>query len=316
MRNLYPEIDPNHSFQINVDTIHEIYFEESGNPSGIPVLFVHGGPGTGSNENHRRYFDPSLYRIINFDQRGCNRSSPGGEINNNTTQDLLADMELIRSHLKIEKWLIFGGSWGSTLGLLYAQKTPDNVLGMILRGTFLAREQDIQWFVGNGVNRIFPDAWERFLSILDTDEHDNIVNAYYKRLTHPDRSVVEQAARHWSDWSGTIVTYLLNFDEYVPPEDISDVINEITIEAHYGSHNYFIRENQILTDIGNVPAVPILLIHGRRDLTCTVDASWDIHKALPGSELTIVKEGGHLAGEPVMTDALIKATDEMVRRLG
>jgi proline iminopeptidase len=316
MRSLYPPIEPQNSYQHKVDDLHEIYFEESGNPSGIPVLFLHGGPGQGSNSNHRRYFDPAHYRIINFDQRGCNRSSPKGEIINNNTQNLLKDIELIREKLNIEKWLLFGGSWGATLALLYAQNYPNVVLGIILRGTFLARKRDQQWFTHDGVNRIFPDLWEKFRSFIPVNEQMDLVTAYYNRLLSTDRNIVQQAARNYSDWSGAIVTYLLDIEGSNTPDDVTEVINQVRIETHYGAHGYFIQENQILNEIKKIPDVPIKIIHGRRDLTCTIDASWELHQALPGSDLTIVKQGGHLAGEPVMTDALINATDTMVNYLG
>ena len=315
MRSLYPEIEPNNYYQHPVDDIHEIYFEESGNPSGIPVLFLHGGPGLGSSENHRRYFDPVQYRIINFDQRGCNRSSPRGEVRNNTTWDLLNDIEVIREKLNIDKWLLFGGSWGATLALLYTQDNPQHTLGLILRGTFLARRRDQHWFTNDGVCRIFPDQWEKFRSFIPADEQHDLVAAYYERLISTDQELMAQTARQWSDWAGKVVTYLLENNQYVTPDDVTEVINQVRIETHFASHGYFIQENQILTEISKTPEVPIFIIHGRRDLTCTVDSSWELHKALSGSVLTIVEQGGHLASDPVMTDALVTATDEMAIRL-
>lgn len=315
MRTLYPEIEPRYSKIVQTDSNHQIYFEESGNTSGIPVIFIHGGPGSGSNENHRRYFDPTRYRIVNFDQRGCHRSSPAGEVENNSTWDLIADMEAIREMAGIDKWLLFGGSWGATLGLLYAQHYPGRVLGMILRGTFLARRSDKDWFLREGVNHIFPDAWERFERFIPADERHDLVSAYYQRMFDSNRDVVEGAARHWSDWTGTVVTYLLDIEEYLLPEDLTDVINEVRIETHYASHDYFIEENQILSDIAKLPSVPVRIIHGRRDLTCPLESSWLLHRSIPGSELEIVNAGGHLAGEPVMIDALVRATDKMARQL-
>lgn len=316
MRILYPEIEPNHRYELDVDALHRVYMEESGNPDGIPVVFLHGGPGAGSSENHRRYFDPTRYRIINFDQRGCHRSRPVGEIRNNTTADLIADIEQIRSQLAIERWLVFGGSWGATLGLLYAQEHPGAVLAMILRGTFLARRGDLDWFTRAGASRIFPDVWQRFKGFIPEAEQHDLVQAYYRRLTSTDPFEVDAAARHWAEWAGRVVTYLLDIGEFVLPADITDIINEVRIETHYGSHHYFIEENQILRDINRLADVPVHLIHGRRDLTCTLDASWSLHQAIPHSELSIINEGGHLAGEPVMTDALVRATDQMADRLG
>ncbi len=313
MRSLYPEIEPNRKYTLDTNTIHKVYFEESGNPAGIPVLFIHGGPGSGSDENHRRYFNPEYFRIINFDQRGCNRSSPAGEVKNNTTQDLLQDIESIRHTLNIDKWILFGGSWGATLSLLYAQNYPQAVLAMVLRGSFLARPRDIEWFLGKGANRIFPDAWERFETYIPEDERHNLITAYYQRLTGNHSGEVEKAARHWADWTGRVVTYLLDLEEFILPDDMTSLINEIRIETHYGAHSYFINPDQILDDLGNIPPVPVKIIHGRRDLTCTLDASWDLHQRLEDSELIIVEQGGHLAGETVMIDALVTATDDLAR---
>lgn len=310
MRSLYPEIGATWRDTLTVDPLHRIYLEETGNRQGIPVLFLHGGPGSGCNENHRRYFNPDKYRIVLFDQRGCNRSTPQGETTGNTTQDLLVDIEALRRHLAIEQWLIFGGSWGATLGLLYAQAHPERVLGLILRGSFLARQTDLEWFARYGANRIFPDAWEEFLQAIPAEERDDLVAAYYRRLHDGDRERQLAAARAWSRWAGIVVTYTLA--AYEPEEEDSDrMINEVAIETHYAQNRYFIRENQILDNMDRIPDVPVHIIHGRRDLTCTVSTSWRLHKALPHSQLEIIREGGHLAGEPVMVDALVRATDAM-----
>jgi len=314
MRTLYPAIEPFNSGHLKADSIHEIYFEQSGNATGIPVLFIHGGPGAGSNENHRRYFDPAVYRIINFDQRGCNRSAPQGETRNNTTADLLSDIERLREQLSVDKWVIFAGSWGATLGLLYAETCPHRVSGMILRGVFLARKRDLDWFV-SGVNRLFPDAWTAFREFIPADKQHDLVGAYYDCLHGSDVALALTAARRWSEWSGKIVTWLMDIGDYTVTGDRLQVLNEARIELHYAKHAYFIRENQILADIDKIPQVPIRLVHGRRDLTCTLDASWALHQALPQSTLNIVREGGHLASEPVMTDALILATDSLARDL-
>ena len=314
MRELYPEIGASQSYQLKVDQVHTIYVEEAGNPRGIPVIFLHGGPGSGCNENHRRYFNPKKYRVVLFDQRGCHRSKPAGETTNNSTSELLQDIERIREHLGIEKWLVFGGSWGATLGLLYAQAHPSRVLAMILRGTFLARQKDLDWFARQGASMIFPDYWRDFTEIIPAPERDNLVSAYHLRVHGADRKTREATALAWSKWAGRIVTYLLPGAEYTPG-DVNKTVHEVLIETHYAKHRYFIAENQILDNADQLPAVPTRIIHGRRDLTCTLDASWSLHQALPDSELVIVNEGGHLAGEPVMVDALVTATDEMVKRL-
>lgn len=313
MLTLFPPIEPFRQHRVPVDAVHTLYFEQSGNPAGIPVLFIHGGPGAGSTEKHRRYFDPSLYHIINFDQRGCNRSAPQGSVRNNSTAELLADIELIRERLGLERWLIFGGSWGSTLGLLYAETYPQRVTGMILRGVFLARQCDQDWFFQNGVNRLFPDAWEKFRNFITLADQHDLVRAYYEFVHHGQAELSRAAASHWASWTGTIVGWMLDASDY--PLDMDRVLNEVRIETHYARHNYFIEENQILDHIHQIPNVPITIIHGRRDLTCTLDASWALHQSLPGSELVIVRDGGHLASEPVMINALVQATNTMARRI-
>ena len=315
MRELYPEIEASRSYCLKVDPVHNVYVEEAGNPRGIPVIFLHGGPGSGCNENHRRYFNPKKYRVVLFDQRGCNRSTPAGETRNNSTSELLQDIERIREHLGIDQWLVFGGSWGATLGLLYAQSHPSRVLGMILRGTFLARQKDLDWFGRKGASMIFPDYWQDFTEIIPDPERNDLISAYYARVHSADSKVRETAALAWSKWAGRLVTYLLPGADYTPG-DVGKTVREVLIETHYAMHRYFIDENRILDNAALLPSVPIRIVHGRRDLTCTLDASWSLHRALPDSELVIVKEGGHLAGEPVMVDALVTATDDMARRLG
>lgn len=315
MRELYPEINASNSYRLKVDPVHTIYVEEAGNPRGIPVIFLHGGPGSGCNENHRRYFNPKKYRVVLFDQRGCNRSTPVGETKNNSTQDLLQDIERIREHLGIEQWLVFGGSWGATLGLLYAQSHPSRVLGMILRGTFLARQKDLDWFGRKGASMIFPDYWQDFTGIIPDPERSDLISAYHARVHGADREARETAAMAWSKWAGRLVTYLLPGADYTPG-DVGKTVREVLIETHYAMHRYFIDENRILDNAALLPPVPVRIVHGRRDLTCTLDASWSLHRALHDSELVIVKEGGHLAGEPVMVDALVTATDDMAKRLG
>lgn len=314
MKTLYPEIEPFNRDELAVDSRHTVYMEECGNPEGIPVLFLHGGPGSGSNENHRRYFNPEKYRVVLFDQRGCNRSGPRGETRNNTTQDLLSDIEVIRERLAIDRWLIFGGSWGSTLGLLYAQSHPDRVRGLILRGSFLARQEDLDWFVQSGANRFFPDAWEDFIQFLPEQERADPVSAYHRRVHGNDRNEQVAAARSWALWAGKVVTWTL--PAYDPgEEDTERMIHEVAIETHYAGNRYFIEENRILDNMNRIPDVPVRLIHGRRDILCPLTSSWQLHRALPQSSLEIVREGGHLAGETPMVDALVSATDAMAEQL-
>lgn len=316
MLGLFPPLEPVRHYLLQVDSIHRVYFEQSGNTSALPVLFIHGGPGLGSSENHRRYFNPALYHIINFDQRGCNRSLPQRETRNNTTNDLLADIELIRNHLGIQRWLIFGGSWGATLGLLYAEKYPNRVLGMVLRGVFLARQSDRDWFFQDGVNRLFPDAWATFSNFIEPVRQHDLVSAYYDCIHHSNNDAqMLAAASHWSAWTATIVSWMLNPRDFNIAADVSRMMNEVRIETHYARHDYFIEENIILKQVRDIPDVPVIIIHGRRDLTCTLDAAWQLQHALPGSELVIVRDGGHLASEPVMVDALVHATNRMATRL-
>jgi len=310
MRVLYPEIQPFATHRLRVDAAHELHVEECGNPDGIPLVFLHGGPGSGCNENHRRYFDPSRYRVVLFDQRGCHRSAPRGGVEANTTADLLADLERIRERLGISGWVVYGGSWGATLGLLYAELHPGRVSALILRGTFLARSRDLEWFIGDGARRIFPEYWAEFAGAIPEVERSDLVSAYHRRIHGTDPDARLAAARGWSQWGSRVTTYLLPAADPLP-EDIDRTLGEAVLETHYALNRYFIDENRILRDIAQLPRVPVRIIHGRRDLTCTIESSWALHGAIPGSRLEIVEQGGHLAGEAVMTDALVRATDEM-----
>ena len=315
MRELYPELNALSEHDLTSDSEHSIYYEQVGNPSGIPVIFLHGGPGSGCGENHRRYFDPEKYRIVLFDQRGCNRSTPNGFVENNSTQELLNDIESIRQELGIEKWLLFGGSWGATLALLYAEKYSDHVSGIILRGTFLARQCDFDWFAKSGVNKIFPDYWQEFISSFDETGKEHFIKTLHARIFSNEKKLQLEAAKTWGLWAGRIVTHSITSDYELEIEDEDKLINEVKIEMHYAINHYFIEENQILNNISNVPDVPVKIIHGRKDLTCLPESSWAVHMALPNSSLTIVSEAGHLASEPLMIDALITATDEMAELL-
>jgi proline iminopeptidase len=312
---LYPELDTFSENVLESSSGHSVYYEEAGNKTGIPVIFLHGGPGSGCSENHRRYFNPEKYRIILFDQRGCNRSSPQGFVDNNSTQDLLNDIDLIRKDLNIDKWLLFGGSWGATLALLYAEQYSKHVSGIILRGTFLARQFDFDWFAKSGVYKIFPDYWDEFMSAFNEDEKKKPITTLHDRIFSNDKVTQLEAAKTWALWAGRVVTHSLDSDYVLEIEDEAKLINEVKIEMHYAKNKYFINENQILENISKVPDVPITIIHGRKDLTCLPESSWSIHKALPKSKLIIVPEAGHLASEPSMIDALITATDDMANLL-
>ena len=314
MKTLYPEIDPYARDRLSVSGGHVLYLEECGNPRGIPVVFLHGGPGSGCNERHRRYFNPKKYRIVIFDQRGCNRSTPRGSVAQNTTADLLRDVEQIRGHLGIGSWLVFGGSWGATLGLLYAEKYPEHVLGLILRGSFLARKRDLSWYAVDGANRILPEHWQAFIGHIPPRERKDVVAAYHRRIFGRNSRIRNQYARAWSEWATRIVTW--NSPEVKQERtNIKTILNQSRVESHYALNHYFIRDNQILKNVTRIPRVPITIIHGRRDLTCTLEASLSLHQSLPHSEFIIVPDAGHLAGEPAMVDALIHATDKMAKAL-
>ena len=312
LKELYPEINEFNSFILETSSPHRVYVEQAGNKSGIPIIFLHGGPGSGCNENHRRYFDPKKYHIILFDQRGCHRSVPNGDEVNNTTQDIIDDIEAIRKKLNIDKWVLFGGSWGATLTLLYAEHYPQHVLGIILRGTFLARKQDLSWFINHGVNRIYPDYWSEYLSIFNEDEKNNLLDSMHNHIFSDNRTIQLIAAKAWSLWTGRIVTHCFE-EEYALDENEDDekLINDVKLEIHYAKNNYFIKENEIINNIKNIPKVPITIVHGRSDITCLPEASCSLHEILSNSKLILVPNAGHLAGEPKITNALICATDEM-----
>ncbi len=315
MLELYPELNAFSESVLKTDSGHSIYYEQAGSKTGIPVIFLHGGPGSGCGENHRRYFNPDKYRIILFDQRGCNRSTPNGQVENNSTQDILNDIESIRKELNIDKWLLFGGSWGATLALLYAERHSKCVSGIILRGTFLARQCDFDWFAKSGVNNIFPDYWNDFMSNFNSVEKSQPITTLHKKIFSDNKTLQLDAAKTWALWAGRIVTHNITNDYILEIEDEDKLINEVKIEMHYAINKYFINENHILNHISLLPDVPVTIIHGRKDLTCLPESSWSVHKSLSQSKLVIVPEAGHLASEPSMVNALISATDEMAELL-
>ncbi len=315
MRTLYPAIQPYVRHTLSVDDPHQLYVEECGNPEGIPVVFVHGGPGGGCEAWHRQLFNPDLYRIILFDQRGCGRSTPHAELRDNDTQALLADMELIRQHLDVDRWLVFGGSWGSTLGLLYAEAHPARVLGLVMRGIFLCRDQDIGWFYQSGASRLFPDYWHDFVAPVERDERHDMVAAYYRLLTGDDEVKRLTAAKAWSTWEGRTST-LNSKPELVAHFANSHVARGLArIECHYFINKAFIEPNQIIRQAYVLEDIPGVIIHGRYDAVCPVDQAVALHEAWPAARLNIVSASGHSAGEPAIADALIRATDEFAERL-
>jgi len=317
MKTLYPACEPYAIHRLTVGGGHEVYVEECGNPRGVPVLFLHGGPGSGCQSEHRRYFDPAFYRIVLFDQRGAGRSLPSGGTSHNSTADLVSDMEQIRLTLGIEQWMLFGGSWGTTLALIYAMAHPDRLLAIVLRGTFLAREADLEWFF-IGLRRLFPQAWERFSQGLPACESlQGLIDWYHAAVHSEDRERSLQAARRWSDWGGQIVGWHLpraaDTSDSEPESEAqqSRLLAKVRIETHYARHRYFIGENEILERIASLPALPVSIVHGRYDLTCTLEAAWQLHQTIAGSRLIQVAEAGHLIDEPAMSAALIEETDRM-----
>ena len=310
LRTLYPSIEPYRTGYLPVDSIHTLYFEECGNPDGKPILFLHGGPGIGIYPYHRTFFDPAHYRIILFDQRGCGKSIPFSELENNTTWDLVEDIERLRKHLQIENWVVFGGSWGSTLGLSYAIKHAENVNGLILRGIFLCRPKEIQWYYQFGAHHIYPDQWEHYISPIPLEERNDFVQAFYKRLTSSDPQERKEAAQAWSGWEGATSKLLFdaaNFASYTA-DDSADSIARI--ECHYFIHNtFFETDNWIIDNIDAIRHIPCVIVQGRYDICCPMESAWELHTAWPEAKLEIIPDAGHAAAEPGILDALIRATD-------
>ncbi len=311
----YPEIEPYRNGRLRVSKIHEVYFEECGNPQGKPVVFVHGGPGGGIDASHRRFFNPELYRIILFDQRGCGQSTPHACLEENTTWDLVADMEAIRRHLGIDRWQVFGGSWGSTLALAYAQTHPEVVTEIVLRGIFLLRRQEIDWFYQFGASEIYPDAWEAYRDAIPEGERHDYLSAYYRRLTSEDSSVRLQAARAWSVWEGS-TSKLLPEDAAIARFGEEDfALAFARIECHYFvNKGFFSSDDHLLRGIDRIRQIPCVIVHGRYDVVCPLTSAWALHKAWPEAELMVVPDAGHAASEPGNCRALVAATDRFAGR--
>lgn len=311
---LYPEIEPYASGMLALDGLHQMYWEQCGNPRGESVLFLHGGPGAGAAPAHRRLFDPTHYRIVVFDQRGAGRSTPLGELRNNTTPHLVADIEALRRHLGIERWLIFGGSWGSTLGLAYGEAHPERCTGFILRGVFLCRRSEIDWFL-YGLRVIFPEAWRTFAGMIPERERGDLLAAYYRRLTDPDPKVHMPAARAWSTYEGACSTLLPS------PETVAYFASDVValglarIEAHYFSHDIFLPENSLLANLHRVRPIPAVIVQGRYDAVCPIITADEVHEAWPEAEYIVVPDAGHSAWEPGICARLVRATETFKNRL-
>jgi len=309
-RTLYPPIEPFRTGRLRVSDLHEIYFEESGNPQGKPVVFVHGGPGGGTDPRQRRFFDPRAYRIVLFDQRGCGRSTPHAELRANTTWDLVADMEKLRAHLGIERWQVFGGSWGSTLALAYAQEHPERVTELVLRGIFLLRKEEIDWFYQGGANALFPDAWEGYLAPIPEAERGDLLRAYHRRLTSDDPRVRVEAARAWSVWEASTSKLLPDPDLIARNGEDEFALAFARIECHYFVNGGFFREpDQLLRNVDRIRHIPAVIVQGRYDVVCPAQTAWALHRAWPEADFRLVPDAGHAALEPGILHELVTATD-------
>ncbi|MEM6424703.1 MAG: prolyl aminopeptidase [Cyanobacteria bacterium P01_D01_bin.128] len=310
MTSLYPDIQPYRQGTLSVSDLHTLYFEESGNPDGKPVVFLHGGPGGGTLPLYRRFFDPQRWRIVLFDQRGCGKSTPHAELRENTTWDLVADIEKLRSHLNISKWMVFGGSWGSTLALAYSQSHPERCSELILRGIFMLRPQEIQWFYQSGASFIFPDAWESYLAPIPEAERGDLVNAYYQRLTSDDLTLRMTAAKAWAIWEGST-------SKLMPDPNLLDKFGNAEfaaafarIECHYFVNGgFFDPPDQLLQNIDRIRHIPAVIVQGRYDVVCPMQSAWELHRAWPEADFHVVAEAGHAATEPGILSALVTASD-------
>ena len=310
MRELYPPIEAFNTGFLQVSELHTIYFEESGNPNGQPAIFVHGGPGGGITPEYRQFFDPAHYHVVLFEQRGCGRSTPHASLEENTTWDLVADMEKIREHLGIDKWLVFGGSWGSTLSLTYAETHPDRCTHLVLRGIFLLRKSEIDWLYQWGTSEIFPDYWEEYLKPIPPEERHDMLSAYHKRLTSTDKAVQLEAARAWSIWEGATSKLLIdpNLVDHYGEEEFATAFARI--ECHYFVNRGFMEEGQLLRDVGRIRHIPTVIVQGRYDVVCPMRSAWDLHRAFPEARLLISPASGHSMMEPENRSALVQANDD------
>jgi proline iminopeptidase len=308
---LYPPIEPYNTGRLRVSDVHELYFEESGNPSGKPVVFLHGGPGGGSEPKQRRYFRPEKYRIVNFDQRGCGRSTPYASLEQNTTWDLVADIEKLREHLRIQRWQVFGGSWGSTLALAYSETHPDRVTELVLRGIFLLRKQEIDWFYQRGASALFPDAWEPYFAHIPEGERSDLLAAYYRRLTSEDPAVRLAAAKIWSGWEGATSKLLPDAAFTAHYEESEFALAFARIEAHYFVNKGFLKSDaQLLENVSKIRHIPGVIVQGRYDVVCPMESAWALHRAWPGAEFIITPDSGHSATEPPNSRTLVASTDK------
>lgn len=310
MRTLYPEIEPFDSGFLNVDARHSMYYEQCGNPEGKPVVILHGGPGAGCGAKIRRFHDPRAYRIILLDQRGAGRSTPHADLVDNTTWTLVADIEKLREHLGVDRWQVFGGSWGSTLALAYAEKHPQRVSELVVRGIFLLRRWELEWFYQEGCSRLFPDAWEKYLAPIPEVERGDIISAYHRRLTSENENVRLEAAQAWSIWEAS-TSFMLQDEDFINShQDAHFALSFARIENHYFVNGGFFEvEGQLLRDAHRLKGIPGVIVHGRYDVVCPIANAWDLHKVWPEATLVISPTSGHSAFEAENASALIEATD-------
>ncbi len=310
MREIYPDIDVYDSGMLGVDARHQVYYEQCGNPKGKPVVILHGGPGAGCSAKMRRFHDPKAYRIVLFDQRGSGRSTPHADLVDNTTWDLVADIEALREHLGIPRWQVFGGSWGSTLALTYAQAHPSRATELVLRGIFMLRRWELEWFYQEGASRLYPEAWDQYLQAIPEVERADLISAYHRRLTSPSEATRLAAARAWSVWEAS-TSLLLPDEAFIDGhKDAHFALSFARIESHYFVHGgFFDVEDQLLRDAHRLHGIPGVIVHGRYDVVCPVQNAWDLHKAWPESRLQISARAGHSAFEPENASALVEATD-------
>jgi len=310
MRSLYPEIDAFDSGMLPDDSRHTLYYEQCGNPNGKPVVILHGGPGAGCGAKMRRFHDPARYRIVLFDQRGSGRSTPHADLTDNGTWELVADIEVLRKHLGIERWQVFGGSWGSTLALAYAETHPAKVTELVLRGIFMLRRWELEWFYQGGCHRLFPEAWQQYIAPIPEDERDDLIGAYHRRLTSPDEATRLAAARAWSIWEAS-TSLLLPDEAFIKShEDAHFALSFARIENHYFvNKGFFANDDQLLRDAPKLHGIPGVIVHGRYDVVCPVQNAWDLHQAWPEAKLVVTPGSGHSAFEEENASALIEATD-------
>ncbi len=309
-RQLYPAIEPYDTGSLKVSDLHTLYYEQSGNPEGKPVVFLHGGPGGGTSPYCRRFFDPQAYRIILFDQRGCGQSTPYAELTDNTTWHSVADIERLREHLGIDTWQVFGGSWGSTLSLAYAETHPERVSELVLRGIFMLRRRELEWFYQEGADMIFPDAWESYVAAIPEAERGDMMSAFYRRLTGEDKAERAAAARAWSMWEGS-TCFLYQDPEHMRASGEDEfAVAFARIECHYFVHGGFFEcDGQLLRDVERIRHIPTVIVQGRYDVVCPMKSAWDLHRAFPESDLRVVADSGHSAFEPGIVHELVEATD-------